>query len=128
VTLELCVLKIKEECTLGTYQIPRNVKGESRILFIFSTKALIYTGVSGTIGLIFHSIINMLGFFWVGISVLAIFAGIGFIVGTFKVPDNESFEFSRKTGGENIDDVIKRWVKFKIKKRRIYTYTKEENE
>lgn len=27
------------------YQIPRNVKGEGRILFIFSTKALIYTGV-----------------------------------------------------------------------------------
>lgn len=27
------------------YQIPRNVKGEGRILFIFSTKALIYSGV-----------------------------------------------------------------------------------
>ena len=27
------------------YQIPRNVKGEGRILYIFSTKALIYTGV-----------------------------------------------------------------------------------
>lgn len=26
------------------YQIPRNVKGEGRILYIFSTKALIYTG------------------------------------------------------------------------------------
>lgn len=29
------------------YQIPRNVKGEGRILFIFSTKALIYTGIGG---------------------------------------------------------------------------------
>ena len=27
------------------YQIPRNVKGEGRILFIFSTKALITTGM-----------------------------------------------------------------------------------
>lgn len=31
------------------YQIPRNVKGEGRILFIFSTKALIYTGVGAAI-------------------------------------------------------------------------------
>ena len=30
---------------MGTYMIPRNTKGEGRILFIFSTKALIYTAV-----------------------------------------------------------------------------------
>lgn len=29
------------------YQIPRNVRGEGRILFIFSTKALITTGIGG---------------------------------------------------------------------------------
>ena len=28
---------------MGTYNLPRNVKGEGRILFIFSSKALIYT-------------------------------------------------------------------------------------
>lgn len=28
---------------MGTHYIPRNVKGESRILFIFSSKALLYT-------------------------------------------------------------------------------------
>ena len=28
---------------MGTYNIPRNVKGEGRILYIFSTKALMYT-------------------------------------------------------------------------------------
>ena len=32
------------------YQIPRNVKGEGRILFIFSTKALITTGIGAGIG------------------------------------------------------------------------------
>lgn len=31
------------------YQIPRNVKGEGRILFIFSTKGLITTGIGATI-------------------------------------------------------------------------------
>ncbi len=28
---------------MGTYMIPRNTKGEGRILFIFSTKAIIFT-------------------------------------------------------------------------------------
>jgi len=31
---------------MGTYEIPRNVKGEGRILFIFSTKSLILTGAT----------------------------------------------------------------------------------
>lgn len=30
---------------MGTYYIPRNVKGEGRILFIFSGKSMIYTAV-----------------------------------------------------------------------------------
>ena len=28
---------------MGTYNVPRNVKGEGRILFIFTTKSLIYS-------------------------------------------------------------------------------------
>ena len=39
---------------MGTYNIPRNVKGEGRILFIFSTKSLIYTGIGGLIGIPFY--------------------------------------------------------------------------
>ena len=34
---------------MGTYMIPRNTKGEGRILFIFSTKALIFTVVGDVI-------------------------------------------------------------------------------
>lgn len=34
-----------EASEMGTYMIPRNTKGEGRILFIFSTKALIFTVV-----------------------------------------------------------------------------------
>lgn len=34
---------------MGTYNIPRNVKGEGRILFVFSGKSLIYTVVGGAI-------------------------------------------------------------------------------
>ncbi len=34
---------------MGTYNIPRNVKGEGRILFIFSGKSLIYTMIGGAL-------------------------------------------------------------------------------
>ena len=113
---------------MGTYNVPRNVKGEGRILFIFSTKALIYSGIGALIGGIFYIIFNLLGLTLVGIAVVVVFALIGFVIGTFKVPNIERFEFSRKTGGENIDDVIKRAIKFKMKKEKLYVYTKEEKE
>ncbi len=111
---------------MGTYNVPRNVKGEGRILFIFSTKALIYSGVGALIGGLFYIIFNLLGLTIIGIVIVLVLALIGFAIGTFKVPNLERFEFARKTGGENIDDVIKRAIKFKMKKDKIYVYTKEE--
>lgn len=111
---------------MKTYEIPRNYKGESRILYIFSTKALIYTIVGMGIGLIFYFILNMLGMQFVGILLDVICGAIGFSIGTFKIPDNKKFEFARKTGGENIDDVAKRWIKFKKKKNRVYIWKKGE--
>ena len=41
------------------HEIPRNYKGESRILYIFSTKALIWTGAVGAVGLLFYFIFNL---------------------------------------------------------------------
>ena len=113
---------------MGTYNIPRNVKGEGRILFIFSTKALIYSGVGALAGGIFYIIFNLIGMTLIGIIFVVLFALIGFIIGTFKVPNLNKFDITRKTGGENIDDVIKRAFKFKTKKCKyyVYDYTKEE--
>ena len=113
---------------MATHEIPRNVKGEGRFLYIFSTKSLIYTVALGIVGLLFYALFNMLGLKTVGLIFVAVFALVGFCIGTFKVPEIESFSFTKKTGGENIDDVIKRGVKFKLKKNRIYVYTKEEKE
>ena len=42
-------LHTKGEQKQMAYQIPRNVKGEGRILFIFSKKALITTGIGAGI-------------------------------------------------------------------------------
>lgn len=54
---------------MRTYEIPRNYKGEGRILYVFSTKALIYTIVGMGIGLIFYFILNALGMQFVGILI-----------------------------------------------------------
>ena len=112
---------------MGTYNLPRNVKGEGRILFIFTGKSMIYTAIAGGIGLIFYFIFSLMKLQMVGIGITVFFALIGFAIGTFKVPDIAKFEFTKKTGGENIDDVIKRAIKFKTKGKKIYVY-KEEKE
>lgn len=67
----------------------------------------------------------MLGMAVVGYVLIGAFALIGFISGTFKIPDSGAFKVTRLVGGENIDDVILRYIKFKQKKNRIYI-TKEE--
>lgn len=114
---------------MGTYNLPRSVKGEGRILFIFTGKSLIYAVVAGGVGLLFYFIFSLFGLNMIGIVITAIFALIGFAIGTFKVPDISKFEFTKKTGGEGIDDIIKRAIKFKTKGKKIYIYREEkENE
>ena len=112
---------------MGTYNLPRNVNGEGRILFIFSTKSIITTTIGGFCGLIFYLIFSLIGLKIVGIIVTLIFAAIGYAIGMFKVPETNGLEIFRKTGGENIDDVIKRYIKFKKNRKKLYVYTKEEN-
>lgn len=111
---------------MGTYYIPRNVKGEGRILFIFSTKGLIYTCVGAGIGGVIYYILRLLGLGIAGIIIMLILALLGFLIGTLKMPNTNAFEITRKTGGENIDDIIVRAIKFKKNKAKIYVNTKEE--
>ena len=107
----------------GPYYLPRNVKGEGRILFIFSTKALIYTVIGATIGLLLKIIFDILNVGFIGIILMIVLALLGFAIATLKVPNTTSFEITKKTGGENIDDVLKRLIKFKMKKRKnLYIY------
>lgn len=113
--------------SMGTYKIPRNTKGEGRILYIFSTKALIYTLVAALIGGLFYLIFDATGLTNIGLIIVVLFGVIGFVIGTFKVPKIGSNKFFRDISGENIDDIIKRYIRFKGKKNKIYTlYTKEE--
>ncbi len=113
---------------MGTYNLPRDVKGEGRILFIFSAKALVYTAIGGACGLPFYLIFSLFSMNVVGLIVIAVLGLVGFIIGTFKMPETTSFKITQKTGGENIDDVIKRGIKFKMQKNRIYVYENETSE
>ena len=111
---------------MGSYNIPRNVKGEGRILYIFSTKSLIYSAITGAVGLPFYFLFSYLEMTIFGIIAVALFALIGFLVGTFKFPEFGAMKFTKIVGGENIDDIIKRAIMFKKKGKKIYMYTKEE--
>lgn len=110
---------------MGTYNVPRSVKGEGRILFIFSYKALIYSVLGAAIGIPFYLIFSILGMNFIGLILIGACALIGFCIGTLKIPETNAFEITKKTGGENIDDVIKRAFKFKMQKNKIYIYEEE---
>lgn len=110
---------------MGTYNIPRNLRGETRILIIFSVKSLITTAIGALIGAIFLFIFSLLGLKIVGIIIMAVFALIGYAMGTFKIPTLAGLPFTKKIGGESLDEIIKRYIKFRMN-RKIYTYTKEE--
>lgn len=111
----------------GPYNIPRNYKGENKILFIFSTKSFIYTAVGGLIGIVLFYIFRLLKLGILGFICIILFALIGYAIGTFKIPEINNFEFAKKVGGESIDDVILRYIKFKQKNNRIYVYKEEDS-
>ena len=86
---------------------------------------MLYTVIAGACGLLFYLIFHAMGLTMVGIVITVIFAVIGFIIGTLKMPNLSKFKFAQKTGGENIDDIIKRAIKFRTKGRKIYIYEEE---
>lgn len=114
---------------MGTYRVPRNTKGESRILVIFSTKALIFTIVGLGIGYIINLILNLIGIHGVGIAIMIILTLVGYSIATFKIPNINSKTTISQIAGENIDDIIIRYIKHNKNKNKIYiSETKEEAE
>lgn len=112
---------------MGTYNLPRNVKGEGRILFVFTGKSFLYAIIAGGVGLLFYFIFSMVGLKMVGIAITVLFALIGFAIGTFKMPEISGLNFTKKVGGENLDDIIKRAIMFKTKGSKIYVYKEGKN-
>lgn len=118
----------------GPYNIPRNTKGEGRFFYVFTTKALIGTVICGVIGDLFiYAIILLISLsgarintgIWILIGFI-IFGFIGFVVTSFKIPESNNFEITRKAGGEYIYSILIRYLKFVRRKNRIYTFFTEE--
>lgn len=110
---------------MGTYTIPRNYRGETRILYIFTAKSLITTAVGAGIGSIGLFICKAMDMTLVGLGIMGFFGLIGFGIGALKIPTIVGIPITKKIGGEPLSEIILRYIKFK-KKRKIYTYTKEE--
>lgn len=119
---------------MGTYNIPRDTKGEGRLLYIFSKKAIIWTVGGIIVGAILKFLLKTIGslfnaangFNIVGIIIMVILALLGFAIGTFKMPKNERFEITKKAAGVPLDKVIIESIKFKINRVKLYVYDTDE--
>ena len=109
-----------------TYPVPRSVKGESRFLYIFSVKSLLFTIGFGIVGLLIGSVFSVIGWNLGMIILTAIFAVVGFCVGSLTIPDSPIVGNLRKAGGEPISDILIRTLTFN-KRKRIYLYRKGGN-
>jgi len=110
---------------MGTYYIPRNLRGETRIFYIFTVKSLITTVCGIAIGLVFLLIFSMIGMKLVGVIITAILALVGFGIGAIKIPTLSGLPVTKKIGGEPLSEIITRRIKFN-KTKKMYVYTKEE--
>ena len=110
---------------MQTYNLPRNVKGEGRILFIFTPRSIIYTAISAVIGILLYIIFKAINLKIVGLVFFIFFALIGFSIGTLKVPGIVGINWARKNAGERLDDILKRSIDFKRKGNKIYVYKAE---
>lgn len=113
----------------GTYFVPRSVKGESRILLIFSVKSFIATLITGLIGAGIWFLLSEMGIsigFVPGLVLVGVFGAVGFCISTLKIPDAPIMGKLRKAGGENIGDILFRLATFKPKKKiYLYNYKRE---
>lgn len=107
----------------GSYFVPRSVKGETRLLTIFTLKSFAATLAFGLVGVLFYFI---LGSFmdisiFAAIVIIAIFGAVGYALASVTIPDVPIMGPLRKAGGENIGAMIIRALTFRGK-RKIYLY------
>lgn len=104
-----------------TYTVPRNVKGESRLLYIFTMKSIVTTAIFAALGLPIFFILNNFGMTLPGLITLSVFGAIGYFIGVLKIPDTPLVGNLRKAGGEEVSDILIRIATFGRRKK-IYVY------
>lgn len=106
-----------------SYMIPRNTKGEGKILMIFSKKSFLWTiGCAGAALITIYPIFSIFNLGLIGMVSVLLFGLIGYIIGSVKMPNSQNFEIFRKTGGEDIDEILIRLLKFKKGGKKVYLY------
>lgn len=110
---------------MNTYMIPREAVNENRFLF-FTPQAAIFSLVGFLIGLFFKFIFDFISdiannnvLTYVGWGICVLFAAIGYVLGTFNIPETTAFDICKKTGGEPAYVIIKRAITFN-KRKKIY--------
>lgn len=108
----------------SSYYVPRSVKGESRILYIFTIKSFIVTLIFGLVGAGIWFLLNSLNVeleLVPGLIIVGICGGIGYALSTVVIPDVPMMGPLRKAGGENIGSMLLRLITFR-KRKKIYLY------
>ena len=114
----------------GSYYVPRSVRGESRILYIFTIKSFAVTLAFGLVGVLFYFILSsfIAMSIWTAIIMTAIFAVVGYALSAITIPDAPIMGPLRKAGGENIGAMIIRAMSFRGKRKiYLYNYKRESN-
>ena len=112
----------------GSYYVPRSVKGESRILYIFTIKSFAVTLAFALVGVLIYLIVKSFIPMSImsAIIMIAIFGGIGYALSSVTIPDVPIMGPLRKAGGENIGAMLLRAMSFKGKKKiYLYNYKRE---
>ena len=106
---------------MGSYAIPNNkLKGEGRILLIFTTKSLIYTAAGALLGTPIYIILSILGQKTIGMIIIALMPVLGYLVATVKFPSTTG-KIGRYLAGDTVDEIIIKYIKFR-KSRKLYSY------
>lgn len=111
---------------MSTHYIPKDLRGETRILIIFTVKSLITTAIFAGIGGVLFFIFGLLKMKTLGMILLIVLSLIGYGFGTIKIPRITGLKFTKNIEGDSLDEVFIRYLKFRMNKK-IYTYTKEED-
>ena len=90
---------------------------------IFSKKSFLWTIACAAVALCtIYPIFSILGLGLIGMASVLLFGLIGFVIGSAKMPNSQNFEIFRKTGGEDIDEILIRLLKFKKGAKKVYLY------
>lgn len=108
----------------GSYYVPRSVKGETRLLYIFTIKSFIATLIFALIGVVVYLLLSSTtGMELIpGLILIAVFGALGYAITSITIPDIPQMGVLRKAGGENIGSMIVRLISFRFTKKKIYLY------